>query len=105
MVRVVENGRTMKKYLLRRLGVAQDPGATKPSLQACIEAVLEQGDAVVDDIIAGLQLATSEASNKGLHARQNPRRRAVVAALVLQKDKFKQAFATALRAAVYGDRK
>lgn len=92
----------MKKYLLRRLGVAQDPGATKPSLQASIEAVLEQGDAVVDDIIAGLQLATSEASNKGLHARQNPQRRAVVAALVLQKDEFQQAFATALRAAVYG---
>lgn len=92
----------MKKYLLRRLGVAHDPGATKPSLQACIEVVLEQSDAIIDDIVAGLQLATSEANNKGLHARQNPQRRAVVAALALQKDEFHQSFATALRAAVYG---
>ncbi len=92
----------MKKYLLRRLGVAHDPGATKPSLQACIEVVLEQSEALVDDLIAGLQLATSEANNKGLHARQNPQRRAVVAALALQKDQFHQSFATALRAALYG---
>ena len=62
----------MKKYLLRRLGVAHDPGATKPSLQACIEVVLEHSDAIIDDIVAGLQLATSEANNKGLHARQKP---------------------------------
>ncbi|MDZ7920036.1 DUF1631 family protein [Rhodoferax sp.] len=92
----------MKKYLLRRLGVAHDPGATKPSLQACIEIVLEQSDAVVDDIVAGLQLATSEANNKGLHARQNPQRRAVVEALALEKKTFQQTFASALRSAVYG---
>jgi hypothetical protein len=93
----------MKKYLLRRLGVAHDPGATKPSLQACIEVVLEQSDAVIDDIISGLQLATSEAnSKKGLHARQNPQRRAVVEALAQQKKAFQQAFSTALRSAVYG---
>ena len=93
----------MKKYLLRRLGVAHDPGATKPSLQACIEVVLEQSDAVIDDIIAGLQLATSEAhSKKGLHARQNPQRRAVVEALAQQKKEFQYAFSTALRSAVYG---
>ncbi|PQA76100.1 DUF1631 family protein [Rhodoferax sp. TS-BS-61-7] len=93
----------MKKYLLRRLGVAHDPGATKPSLQACIEVVLEQSDAVIDDVIAGLQLATSEAhSKKGLHARQNPQRRAVVEALAQQKKEFQYAFSTALRSAVYG---
>ena len=93
----------MKKYLLRRLGVAHDPGATKPSLQACIEVVLEQSDAVIDDIISGLQLATSEAhSKKGLHARQNPQRRAVVEALAQQKKEFQYAFSTALRSAVYG---
>lgn len=92
----------MKKYLLRRLGVAHDPGTTKPSLQACIEVVLEQSDAVVDDIISGLLLATSEANNKGLHARQNPQRRAVVEALVQQKTSFQQLFASTLRSAVYG---
>lgn len=37
-----ENRHTMKKFMLRRLGVAHEPGGLKPSLQDCIEAVLEQ---------------------------------------------------------------
>ena len=92
----------MKKYLMRRLGVAQDPGATKPSLQACIEVVLEQSDAIIDDILSGLQLATSDANNKSLHARPTPQRRAAVDILVQKKTELQQAFAGALRSTVYG---
>ncbi|MFY8043738.1 MAG: DUF1631 family protein, partial [Rhodoferax sp.] len=92
----------MKKYLMRRLGVAQDPGATKPSLQACIEVVLEQSDTIVDDIVSGLQLATSEANNKSLHAGQNPLRRVAVNQLAQKKTELKLKFKGALRAAVYG---
>ena len=92
----------MKKYLMRRLGVAQDPGTTKPSLQACIEVVLEQSDATIDDILSGLQLATSDANNKSLHARPSPQRRAAVDILVQKKTELQQAFAGALRSTVYG---
>lgn len=92
----------MKKYLLRRLGVAHDPGTSKPSLQACIEAVLEQADALVEDLVTGLELATSEERNKGLHARMNPQRRAVVQGLVAQRAQLQQVFSATLRAAVYG---
>ena len=92
----------MKKYLMRRLGVAHDPGTSKPSLQACIEAVLEQGDTLVDDIVTGLELATSESANKGLHASTNPQRRAVVQALAGQKAQLQQVFCATLRSAVYG---
>lgn len=92
----------MKKYLMRRLGVAQDPGATKPSLQACIEVVLEQSDALVDDIVAGLQLATADTNSKSLHARQNPQRRVAVDLLVQKKPELQRAFAGALRSTVYG---
>jgi len=92
----------MKKYLMRRLGVAQDPGATKPSLHACIEVVLEQSDAIVDDIVSGLQLATADATNKSLHARPSPQRRAAVELLVQHKTELQKTFAAALRSTVYG---
>lgn len=92
----------MKKYLLLRLGVAHEPGVTKPTLQACIEVVLEQADALVDDVLDGLELATSDTRNKGLHAQKNPERRKVVAILLLHKSELQQAFGKALRSAVYG---
>ncbi|MDZ7937612.1 MAG: DUF1631 family protein [Rhodoferax sp.] len=92
----------MKKYLLRRLGVAHEPGVTKPTLQACIEVVLEQADALVEDVLEGLEQATSDTRNKGLHARSNPLRRQVVANLLLHKSELQQAFGKALRSTVYG---
>jgi len=54
-VRGDENKPTMKKYPLRRLGVAHEPGDDKPSLSTCIEAVLEQSDALLEDVLEGLQ--------------------------------------------------
>ncbi|MFY8044184.1 MAG: DUF1631 family protein, partial [Rhodoferax sp.] len=92
----------MKKFLLRRLGVAHDPGASKPSLQACIEAVLEQSDAIIDDILQGLQASVSPAKGATLHARQNPAAKATVDGLLAQQALFKKTFAASLRAAVYG---
>jgi hypothetical protein len=92
----------MKKYLLRRLGVAHEPSATKPTLQACIEVVLEQADALVEDVLEGLELATTDTRSKGLQALNNPQRRQVVATLLLNKSELQQAFGKALRSAVYG---
>ena len=92
----------MKKYLLRRLGVAHEAGGSKPSLLACIEAVLEQSDVLMDDVVAGMQLATSPANSKGLHAARNAQRRAVVDTLVPQQAALQKAFHQALRTAVYG---
>lgn len=92
----------MKKYLLRRLGVAHEPGATKPTLQACIEVVLEQSDALVEEVLDGLELATADTRNKGLHTLNNPQRRQVVATLLLNKAELQAAFGKALRSAVYG---
>lgn len=92
----------MKKYLLRRLGVAHEPSATKPTLQACIEVVLEQAGALMDDVLEGLELATADTRSKGLHALNNPQRRQVVATLLLHKSELQAAFGKALRSAVYG---
>ena len=92
----------MKKYLIRRLGVAHEPGDTKPSLSACIEAVLEQSDALLDDVFTGLQAMLGMAGGNTLHARQHPVRRATVEKLQLQGHEAKAVFRVELRSAVYG---
>ena len=43
----------MKKFLLRRMGVAHELVHAKPSLQDCLEAVLEQSDPLMDDVLQG----------------------------------------------------
>lgn len=92
----------MKKFILRRLGVAHDAGSAKPSLQACIEAVLEQSDALVDDVLTGLQAAVMAAKNKPLYGQMRPAGQEAIVALAVQRVAVQKTFATALRAAVYG---
>jgi hypothetical protein len=93
----------MNKFLLRRLGVADDPGGYKPTLHDCLEAVLSQSDALVDDMLAGLQALLAPVKGKGLslHAVSSAGKVAI-AALVPQSEVFKQVFAKSLRAALYG---
>lgn len=92
----------MKRFILRRLGVAHDAGSAKPSLQACVEAVLEQSDALVDDVLAGLQAAVMAAKAKPLYGQMRPAGQEAIAALAVQRTAVRETFATALRAAVYG---
>jgi len=92
----------MKKFILRRLGVAHDAGSAKPSLQACIEAVLEQSDALVDDVLNGLQAAVMAAKNKPLYGQMRPAGQEAIVALAVQRVAVQKTFATALRAATYG---
>jgi len=53
----------MKKFLLRRIGVADDRSSTRPSLYDCIEVVLLQADTLMADVLEGL--AASSTENKG----------------------------------------
>lgn len=41
--------------MLRRLGVADDPGHYQPNLQACLDAVLEQSPILMDGVLEGLK--------------------------------------------------
>ena len=50
--------------MLRRLGVADDPGNYQPNLQACLEAVLEQSDVLINDVLQELQNALEPAAGK-----------------------------------------
>lgn len=92
----------MKKFMLRRLGVAHDAGSAKPSLQNCMEAALEQSDTLVGDVLAGLQASLSPTRSKTLHGHQNPGAEEAIKSLCAQPDAVKKTFAVALRAAVYG---
>jgi len=92
----------MKKYILRRLGVAHDPGSSKPTLQGCIEAVLEQSDTLMDDIMEGLLASVTPAKNKNVHPQRYPVGAQAIETLCAQREAVKKTFAAALRAAVYG---
>lgn len=92
----------MKKFMLRRLGVSHDPGSFKPSLQDCIEAVLEQSDTLVTDVLTGLKASISSVRSKSMQVIQNPAGKAAIEHLIAHSDAFKGSFATNLRASLYG---
>lgn len=91
----------MKKFMLRRLGVAHEPGSLKPSLQDCLEAVLEQSDALVDDVLSGLKASLTQTRSKSLQA-VNPAAKPSIERLCAHSDAFKATFAEKLRVALYG---
>jgi hypothetical protein len=80
----------MRKFRLRRLGLADDPGHYQPSLHACLEAVLEQSDALMDDVLGGL------------HAAANPAALTRETIARLQPEQVKATFAQELRRAIFG---
>ncbi len=92
----------MKKYILRRLGVAHDPGSAKPTLQGCLEAVLEQSDALMDDVLEGLQATVTPKKDKNVHPQRYPLGTEAIEILCAQRAEVKVTFAKALRSAVYG---
>jgi hypothetical protein len=49
----------MAKLLKLRLGVADDPTALQPTLNDCLEAVLQQAELLMGEVLSGLQRATA----------------------------------------------
>ena len=92
----------MKKFTLRRLGVAHEGSTETPTLQSCLEAVLGQSDALVDDMLASLQASLLTGKTKSLHGTPNALARSAIETLIPRGDAFKAAFAASLRAALYG---
>lgn len=92
----------MKKFMLRRLGVAHDPGSFKPTLQDCIEAVLEQSDTLAADVLAGLKASVSQTRSKSMQIVPNPAGKKAIELLCANADAFKVTFGENLRSALYG---
>ena len=68
----------MAKLLKFRIGVSDDPTALQPSLNDCLEAVLQHADLLIQDVLKGLVAATLPAAGRRLHGLQQPGTQAVI---------------------------
>ena len=91
----------MKKFLLRRIGVADDRAGTGPSLQDCIEVVLSQADTLMADVLEGLATSVAKKKGKNLYGEHIPVTQAAADFLCGQASVVKKTFVSQLRTAVY----
>ncbi|WP_296447762.1 DUF1631 family protein [Rhodoferax sp. UBA5149] len=93
----------MKKFLLRRIGMADDRSSARPTLHDCIEVVLLQADTLMGAVLAGLAASTTPTNTKGkasfgTHA---PVSKTVTDLLCSQSLAVKQTFVAQLRLGIY----
>ena len=62
----------MANLLKLRLGVSDDPTAFQPSLNDCLEALLQQSDVLINDMLSGLVAATSPSNPRRIVGFQAP---------------------------------
>jgi hypothetical protein len=91
----------MNKYLLRRIGVASNVAAMRPSLSDCIEIVLDQSDALAGDIVEALQAPVLKPLKPGQRDDVDPAIRHAVLHLVDEIGLVRSIFGDALRRLVY----
>jgi hypothetical protein len=91
----------MTKFLLRRLGVADDPGAFKPSLQNCLEAVMEQSNLLMNDVLSGLEQSLVVAKGKKSAVVNGVLATTTIQKLSVNADAVKASFSQFLRTAVF----
>lgn len=91
----------MKKFLLRRFGMADDQPSAPPSLQDCIEEVLLQADNLMGDVLDGLAASTAKAKGKSAFESHSPVSKAMTDFLCSQAVAVKKTFKAQLRLAVY----
>jgi hypothetical protein len=92
----------MKKFTLRRLGVAHEGSTYTPTLSDCLEAMLGQSDMLVDELLVGLQASVTSTKSRSIHGTPGPVAKAAIAELATKGPALKTSFGNALRAAVYG---
>lgn len=91
----------MKNFVLRRIGVADDRSSVRPTLNACIEVVLEQSDLLINGVLDGLAASTARAVSKGSVIDQPPWLKLAIGDFCRQAPAIRSTFAAHLRAAVY----
>lgn len=95
----------MKKFLLRRIGVADDRSSTRPSLHDCIEVVLQQADTLMDDVLEGLAASTTQKKDKdkgkGTFGGHSPVSKSAIDLLCSQASDVKKTFMAQLRLGIY----
>ena len=91
----------MKKFLLRRIGVADDHAGKGPSLQDCIEVVLSQADTLMADVLEGLAASAAKNKGKSVYGELTPVTQAATDFLCGQASAVKKTFISQLRTAAY----
>lgn len=91
----------MKKFLLRRIGMADDWSGVRPSLHDCLEAVLPQADVLIGDVLEGLAASTSQPQAKRAFGARLPLSNTVTDLLLSQAAAFKKTFLVQLRQGIY----
>ncbi len=93
----------MYKFQMQRIGVADDPTLLRPTLQGCIESVLDHSNALIDNILEGLTLSLGHTRGKSTVMGHNKVVRATVERLQDIAPALKITFAKELRSAVYNN--
>ena len=91
----------MKKFLFRRIGVADDQSSARPSLHDCIEVVLQQGDTLLADVLEGLAASSAKAKGPGTFGNRPPISKPLIDLLSSQASAMKKTFMAQLRLGVY----
>lgn len=91
----------MKKLLSRHIGLADEPAAQSPSLQDCIELVLEASEPLLQDVLDGLAGVSVQARTPARYGDHAPVNRAAIDFLCSQAGAAKKTFAAHLRRQVY----
>jgi len=71
----------MAHLLKLRLGVSEDPTAFPPSLNDCVDALLQQAELLMTDVLEGLVAAATPSSTRRLAGFQQPGNKAAIQSL------------------------
>src|SRR5437868_6304282 len=91
----------MAKTMKLRLGVADDPTQMQPSLSDCLAAMLQQADALMADVLQGLEAGTAATSPRRVPAFQLPNVKGAILALQTSAKTVKATFVQELTRLVY----
>jgi hypothetical protein len=91
----------MVKMMKLRMGVADDPTQLQPSLSDCLAAMLKQADALVTDVLQGLELGALPSGSRRIAAFQRPPVRNAVLHLQANAAAVRASFVTELSRLVY----
>lgn len=91
----------MAKTMKLRLGVADDPTQQQPSLSDCLAAMLQQADAVMGELLQGLEAGALATGPRRVAAFQPPNVRNAIMALQADAAEVKETFKQELTRLVY----
>ena len=91
----------MKKFMLRRVGMADNRSSAPPSLHDCLDLVLSQSDTLIGDVLDGLADATGKPKIKGSFGDELVVSTAAVDFLCNQAPAVKKTFKSQLRQGLF----